>query len=239
MDEQFQPPPSRNDPWPLVRDAAQRVFTTREIYESNERHHRYQISKVEPDRIVIDRLIGEAGPETLSSREVRTAMVRFKDNFFSLRRGKLFQIVAKEVTLVYLHPEICWSKDYTTIELIGTSMIYPDEIEDSRIYREGTLKSAYVNIYERHSAARAKCIAHYGTKCQVCGMSFTERYGSIGKGFIHVHHIKRLSDIGKEYEVDPVTDLRPVCPNCHSMLHRSEPPLSITELMNHLRKSQL
>jgi 5-methylcytosine-specific restriction protein A len=34
----------------------------------------------------------------------------------------------------------------------------------------------------------------------------------------------------EEHVVDPVADLRPVCPNCHAMLHRDEPPLTIESL---------
>ncbi len=64
-----------------------------------------------------------------------------------------------------------------------------------------------------------------------------EQYGEIGQGFIHVHHLKQLSDVGEGYEVDPVADLRPVCPNCHAMLHRNNPPLSIDELILRMNRS--
>jgi 5-methylcytosine-specific restriction protein A len=64
----------------------------------------------------------------------------------------------------------------------------------------------------------------------VCGLDFGERYGALGEGFIHVHHLTELASIGREYEVDPVRDLRPVCPNCHAMLHRTDPALSPEEL---------
>jgi 5-methylcytosine-specific restriction protein A len=40
-----------------------------------------------------------------------------------------------------------------------------------------------------------------------------------------------LAQVGGEYQVDPIADLRPVCPNCHAMLHSRRPtPLSIAEL---------
>lgn len=55
-------------------------------------------------------------------------------------------------------------------------------------------------------------------------------YGEIGRGFIHVHHKVPLSSIGKEYELDPIKDLVPVCPNCHAMLHRKEPPYDVNDL---------
>jgi 5-methylcytosine-specific restriction protein A len=68
----------------------------------------------------------------------------------------------------------------------------------------------------------------------VCGFNFQSRYGKIGKDFIHVHHLKPLSLIDGEYELDPVANLRPVCPNCHAMLHRGKRVLSIKELKSRL-----
>ncbi len=87
-----------------------------------------------------------------------------------------------------------------------------------------------VNIYERSAQAISACKAHYGAACFVCGFDSGKNVGDIGRGYIHVHHLVRLADIGKDYDVDPVKDLRPVCPNCHSMLHQRRPPLSIDEL---------
>jgi hypothetical protein len=100
----------------------------------------------------------------------------------------------------------------------------------ARTYPEGAASHIIVNAYERNPAALEVCKAHYGTRCQVCGLDMSERYGDIGKGFIHVHHLKQLSKVGAKYEVDPIADLRPVCPNCHAMLHRKTPPLTINEL---------
>jgi 5-methylcytosine-specific restriction protein A len=64
----------------------------------------------------------------------------------------------------------------------------------------------------------------------VCDFDFGQEYGLIGEGFIHVHHIVPLSSVGPDYKIDPKQDLRPVCPNCHEMLHRRQPPYSIEEL---------
>ncbi|HBI00952.1 MAG TPA: HNH endonuclease, partial [Flavobacterium sp.] len=63
-----------------------------------------------------------------------------------------------------------------------------------------------------------------------CELNFEETYGNMGYKFIHVHHLTPVSTVGKEYKVNPVEDLRPVCPNCHAMLHRRNPPLTIEEL---------
>ena len=95
---------------------------------------------------------------------------------------------------------------------------------------EGRARRVWVNAYERSGAARARCIEHYGLACAACGLDFGERYGPAASGLIHVHHEVPLSDIGEEYEVDPVADLKPVCPNCHAVIHRRSPPFSIEEV---------
>ena len=73
---------------------------------------------------------------------------------------------------------------------------------------------------------------YYGCKCSVCGFDFEKEYGELGRGFIEVHHIVPLSTIRDEYVVDPIRDLRPLCSNCHSMVHRREPVVSVEDLKN-------
>lgn len=109
-------------------------------------------------------------------------------------------------------------------------VILPQQIPGSRRYVEGSPRQTQETAYERSPVAREACIRHYGCRCSVCGMDFGRVYGPIGQGFIEVHHLRPLSEIGTQYEVDPVKDLRPVCPNCHAMLHRCRPPLEIEEL---------
>lgn len=109
--------------------------------------------------------------------------------------------------------------------------IFPDEINenDTKII-EGAKKQVTVNIYERDPRARAKCIEKYGYICSVCKFDFKIKYGDIGKDFIHVHHLKQLSEIKEAYEINPIKDLRPVCPNCHAMLHKKNPAYTIEEI---------
>lgn len=111
----------------------------------------------------------------------------------------------------------------------GAGNSFPNELpEGSRV--EGAACRVLVNRYERDPVSRERCIANHGCRCQVCGMDFFSSYGAVGVGFIHVHHLVPLSSLGGEYEVDPVRDLRPICPNCHAMLHRRTPPFSVEEL---------
>lgn len=118
------------------------------------------------------------------------------------------------------------------------SPIYPDEVpEQPTGFIEGAVKQATINAYERDPKARAACIAKYGVICQVCDFNFETKYGEIGKGFIHVHHIVDIATVGKSYQVDPINDLIPVCPNCHAMLHTETPAMSIEKLKQLIQNS--
>jgi len=109
-----------------------------------------------------------------------------------------------------------------------------EEIAPSQ-YVEGAVRVVSVNAYERNPKARRACVAHYGYVCVVCGFDFATIYGELGEQFTHVHHLRDLATIGEEYEVDPIRDLRPVCPNCHAMLHRCTPAMSIEDLKGIIR----
>jgi len=99
--------------------------------------------------------------------------------------------------------------------------VLADELssQEALRYTEGTKKQIVVNAYERNYKARQECLKHHGNTCSICGFSFGNFYGKEFQGKIHVHHIKALSEIDQEYEVDPIKDLIPVCPNCHLALH--------------------
>lgn len=69
-------------------------------------------------------------------------------------------------------------------------------------------------------------------------LSMKQVYGVVGEGIIHVHHVKPLSKIRKGYHVDPVVDLRPVCPNCHAVLHSEDPAITVAKLRGLLAKQR-
>ena len=123
-----------------------------------------------------------------------------------------------------LHPHQMVNDDVYDVD-------YPED--DEKLY-EGALVTVKANKYERNQKARRECVAKKGYQCSVCGRDFEATYGEIGKNFIHVHHLTPISTIGKEYELNVDTDLVPVCPNCHYMLHRKDPPYTIEELKDKL-----
>ncbi|MCU1531433.1 MAG: endonuclease [Arthrobacter sp.] len=98
-------------------------------------------------------------------------------------------------------------------------------------YPEAAVSRVQVNRYERSPEARRVCLAFHGTSCAACGFSFEIAYGEIGRDFIHVHHVVPVSQLGSAYQLDPVTDLVPLCANCHAMAHRGvSTPRTVAEL---------
>lgn len=116
--------------------------------------------------------------------------------------------------------------------------LQPEELSDITELYEGAVRQVSVNAYERNREARRQCIAHYGPRCAVCGHTLEDIYGEAGKDLIHVHHLRELADVGQEYRVDPIKDLRPVCPNCHAVIHSRKPAYSIEEVMGFLQDAQ-
>jgi predicted HNH restriction endonuclease len=112
---------------------------------------------------------------------------------------------------------------------------YWNDPTEGRIFEEGATLAVLVSKHERSASARSACLAHHGHTCKVCGLDFAHKYGKIlGEGFIHVHHLNFLSQSKGIRKVDPVTDLVPVCPNCHAMLHRGN--ITPEDLRGHLKQ---
>ncbi|AQU99676.1 HNH endonuclease [Desulfococcus multivorans] len=117
----------------------------------------------------------------------------------------------------------------------STGVLLPEEIAAAtESIVEGAVYRVVVSAYERDPEARRRCIAAHGTTCCICGFNFTAAYGPVAEGFIHVHHLHPLSETGGVHRVDPVKDLRPVCPNCHAVLHRRVPAYSIEDVRGFL-----
>lgn len=138
----------------------------------------------------------------------------------------------KELEKDYL--EFCNKLEVTPKKMVKTQRKYwvLDEKQNKKYsteYYEGNLQQVLVNKYERNPIARKRCIEKYGYICQICNMDFEKKYGELGKGFIHIHHIVPISTKkGEIHKINPENSLIPVCPNCHAMLHKGK--LSIKKL---------
>jgi len=123
------------------------------------------------------------------------------------------------------------------VGLVGVEL--PGEVGFPGGFIEGATRLVVVNAYERNPEARAACIVHYGHLCRVCDCDLGAIYGQVAEGFIHVHHLKPLAEIGEKYVVDPIEDLRPVCPNCHSVIHLGGECRTINEVRKLIGKPPL
>jgi len=77
---------------------------------------------------------------------------------------------------------------------------------------------------------RKQALEKYGKlTCEACGFDFAARYGKRGEGFIECHHTKPVASFAKEHKTH-INDLAIVCANCHRVIHRGKPWLSIAEV---------
>lgn len=123
--------------------------------------------------------------------------------------------------------------------VLGLQLGMPDAVD--RVARtpeartEGGEK-VYISVrHERDPQLREDALALHGFDCMACGFNFEDAYGTLGKGFIEVHHVVPLADAGKS-ATNPSTDLIVLCANCHRMVHRQRGYcLSLDELKAHLK----
>tara|TARA_Y100000996_G_C22360609_1_gene576729 strand:- start:89 stop:802 length:714 start_codon:yes stop_codon:yes gene_type:complete len=121
-------------------------------------------------------------------------------------------------------------------QIIDLDISIPQSLEelDEEDSEEGRIRTGLHKYRERNPKIVRKMkqdfLNTYGRLfCQVCDFDFVEVYGSRGEGYIECHHTKFLSD----YDVPNrtrSTDLVLLCSNCHRMIHRQKPWLSIDEL---------
>lgn len=105
-----------------------------------------------------------------------------------------------------------------------------------KVYLEGSKIPVSGWRIERNFEARKACLTYHGHKCKLCNFDFEAKYGDLGEGYIHVHHVNPISDYNGERPVNPVEHLIPVCPNCHAMIHRGGKTRSVDEISRRLKK---
>lgn len=104
---------------------------------------------------------------------------------------------------------------------------------------KGIVASAWITStpYEDEHRDLDRAAAGDTARCACCGMSFAACYGDSTAHLVHVHHLDPLSSSRGERRVDPVRQMRPVCPNCHAVLHLRRPPLSVDEVRALIRRN--
>lgn len=112
-----------------------------------------------------------------------------------------------------------------------------DQLES---FVEGSKTLRYVTTYERNPRYRKLALALHGLTCKACDVDMGKRYGAYAQGLIHVHHVVPVSTYELPKSIDPLTDLVPVCPNCHAVIHRKKTAtLSVADIRKLLNSDEL
>lgn len=114
-------------------------------------------------------------------------------------------------------------------ELIGFEEVQLEEPEE-----EGSVSKVLVTKRERSVRNRLLALQIHGYSCGTCGLRPTEVFGEALGGILEVHHIEPVSELGKPRAYNPSTDLIPLCPNCHRMIHKINPPYTPEQLREQL-----
>lgn len=141
------------------------------------------------------------------------------NKFFKFIKNTLIEIEKKE-NVIKLSNQISL--------IIDEYQVFNTNEEKSLL--EGIQKTVTITYYERNRKAREECLKHWGYTCVVCEFDFKKTYGKIGEEYIHVHHLNPISKKKEEYKIDPINDLRPVCANCHAMIHKKKEIMMIEKL---------
>ena len=109
-------------------------------------------------------------------------------------------------------------------------------LENDISIKEGTEQNITSKDYERNPIYRDIVISLRGPICSCCDLRFEDKYGAYGRDFIEIHHVVPVSVLKGQNKFDPLTDLLPICSNCHSIIHRREVPYTISEIRESLKK---
>ena len=130
-----------------------------------------------------------------------------------------------------------WTRRFLAA-LLAIAPVEPQETPSGESFggfKEGTANVTPTVSYERDRRNRAAAIAIHGTACLACGLEFGTKYGEVAEGFIEVHHTIPLAKMGEGYIVNPAQDLVPLCPNCHAVAHRRDPPFTVDDIRDLLQ----
>jgi 5-methylcytosine-specific restriction protein A len=128
-------------------------------------------------------------------------------------------------------------------EYLNNDTIVEQELENPIVFtfegkKEGQSSYGYSKKYERNPKNRVDAIKIHGCKCACCGFDFEKVYGERGAGFIEIHHNKPLYSLEEEIVINPMTDMNPVCSNCHRIIHRKKDDvLSVEEVKELINRS--
>lgn len=138
-----------------------------------------------------------------------------------------FGVEPDEVKKKFWQIELADEEDFSENNNIDRSFVEGEIVERIHLSRERNSKVIEI--------AKELFKKKFGKLfCEIYNFDFEDMYGEIGKDFIEGHHTIAVSDMKPNHETKP-EDIAMVCSNCHKMLHRKRPWLSISELKNILK----
>lgn len=147
---------------------------------------------------------------------------------------KKFNSVAQNVPEMYMDAinKLCEEREKAHLPILGSNESFViNKAEGNRI-------EFYTTRYERILKYRETAIKIHGTKCQICGFDFKDKYGYIGENYIEVHHKKPLFSLDEKMIPNPETDLVTICSNCHRMIHRKKNDIITPEQLKKIIQEQ-
>ena len=113
-------------------------------------------------------------------------------------------------------------------------LLSPDKGDDEAEAFEGRVLTRNHQYRERSQALvrrkKAQVIGKFGRlACEACGFDFEAFYGERGREFAECHHTLPLSELTSGHRTR-TADLAIVCANCHRIIHRSRPWLTVPEV---------
>ena len=106
-------------------------------------------------------------------------------------------------------------------------------------FPEGKIIERKHKARERNPLVIAIAKENFKTKngklfCEICEFDFEDKYGELGKGFIEGHHTIAVSEMDIDHKTKP-EDIALLCSNCHKMVHKKRPWLSMRDLKKILK----
>jgi hypothetical protein len=135
---------------------------------------------------------------------------------------------------VLLGDDYSWTIDTKIEGQIPSSVVERfRELDEEESFPEGKEKYRIHKAKERNqkliALKKQKAFSQNpNMPCEICQFSFKLKYGEIGDKFIEAHHVSPISQLTEEVETK-LDDLILVCANCHKILHRKRPWLTIEE----------
>lgn len=124
---------------------------------------------------------------------------------------------------------------FRTVHLTGVSEKRSSAVLDIQS-QEGDRFLAEIQRLRRSAKIVAEAKAYYGPTCQACDFEFEAFYGARGKDYVECHHVNPLSGRDGVGAVTKIRDLAMLCANCHRMVHRSTPCLTVEELKKMIQR---